>query len=82
MSPASTRPPQLGGTSLPHGSDAPDVKWTPPVASAHRAPRALYSANLPPGGRTERVNALTVTILTLACTVLAIFDLFLLASGG
>lgn len=29
----------------------------------------------------ERANALIVTVLTLACTVLAIFDLFLLASG-
>jgi hypothetical protein len=31
--------------------------------------------------RSERANALIVTVLTLACTVLAIFDLFLLASG-
>jgi len=82
MSPASTRRPQFGGTSVPQGTDPPDVKWIPPVASSHRAPRALYSANLPTGGRTERVNALTVTILTLACSVLAIFDLVLLASGG
>jgi hypothetical protein len=32
--------------------------------------------------RTERANALIVIVLTLACTALAIFDLFLLASGS
>ncbi|HVA19941.1 MAG TPA: hypothetical protein VMU55_07190 [Solirubrobacteraceae bacterium] len=32
--------------------------------------------------RSERANALIVIGLTLACTVLAIFDLFLLASGS
>jgi hypothetical protein len=31
--------------------------------------------------RSERVNAMIVLVLTLACTVLAVFDLFLLASG-
>jgi hypothetical protein len=29
----------------------------------------------------ERANALIVIVLTFACTILAIFDLFLLASG-
>ncbi len=29
----------------------------------------------------ERANALIVIVLTFACTALAIFDLFLLASG-
>ena len=32
--------------------------------------------------RSERANALIVIVLTLACTVLAIFDLFLLAAGS
>jgi hypothetical protein len=32
--------------------------------------------------RTERANALIVIVLTLACTALSIFDLFLLASGA
>jgi hypothetical protein len=30
---------------------------------------------------TDRVQALIVIVLTLACTALALFDLFLLASG-
>jgi hypothetical protein len=33
-------------------------------------------------GRTERTNALIVVVLTLACTALSIFDLFLLAAGS
>jgi hypothetical protein len=32
--------------------------------------------------RTERTNALIVIALTLACTALAVFDLFLLAAGS
>jgi len=32
--------------------------------------------------RSERANAMIVIVLTLACTVLAIFDLFLLAAGS
>jgi hypothetical protein len=31
---------------------------------------------------TDRTTALIVTVLSLACTVLSIFDLFLLAAGG
>jgi hypothetical protein len=31
--------------------------------------------------RSERANAMIVLVLTLACTALAVFDLFLLASG-
>ena len=31
--------------------------------------------------RSERANALIVIVLTLACTVLALYDLFLLAAG-
>jgi hypothetical protein len=30
----------------------------------------------------ERARALIVIVLTLACTILAVFDLFLLASGS
>ena len=32
--------------------------------------------------RSERANALIVIVLTLACTVLALYDLFLLAAGA
>jgi hypothetical protein len=34
------------------------------------------------GERTERANALIVVALTLACTALSLYDLFLLASGS
>lgn len=59
-------------------SGTPDVKWIPDQTSAYVLTplRELRSEE-----QQERVNALVVTVLTLACTVLALFDLFLLASG-
>jgi hypothetical protein len=60
-------------------SDAPDVKWIRPDRPAYLPPPASKAAIRE---RSERANALTVIVLTLACTVLAIFDLFLLASGS
>jgi hypothetical protein len=50
----------------PPGTPSP---WMPPAPSA--------SAR----DHTDRVQALIVIVLTLACTALAVFDLFLLASG-
>jgi hypothetical protein len=59
-------------------SDSSDVKWIRPDGPAYLPPPMSKSTATE---RSERANALIVTVLTLACTVLAIFDLFLLASG-
>jgi hypothetical protein len=60
-------------------SSPTDVKWIRPDRPAYLPPpmpeRAIRE-------RSERTNALIVIVLTLACTILAIFDLFLLASGS
>src|ERR1700683_305203 len=59
-------------------SDSSDVKWIRADGPAYlRPPSSKATAT----GAGEGENAPIVTALTLACTVLAIFDLFLLASG-
>ncbi len=56
-----------------------DVKWIAPDRPAYLPPPMSKTAIRE---RSERANALIVIGLTLACTALAIFDLFLLASGS
>jgi len=60
-------------------SGAPDVKWIAPDRPAYLPPPMSKSAMKE---RSERANAMIVIVLTLACTALAIFDLFLLAAGS
>ncbi len=60
-------------------TSAPDVKWIRPDRPAYLPPPASKTSIRE---RSERANAMIVIVLTLACTVLAIFDLFLLASGS
>ena len=60
-------------------SGAPDVKWIAPDGRPTCRRRCRKSAIRE---RSERANAMIVIVLTFACTVLAIFDLFLLASGS
>ena len=55
--------------------DSHRVAWTPPESTAYLPP----SPNAK--DRSERTTAIVVIALTLACTALSIFDLFLLASG-
>ena len=43
--------------------------------------RADFTIARPPGGRGTDHTALMVMVLSLACTALAIFDLFLLATS-
>jgi hypothetical protein len=56
----------------------PQVAWVRPDAQLHRSP--------PPGHRAddhaERTHVLIVSVLTLVCSALALYDLFLLAAGG
>jgi hypothetical protein len=47
----------------------------------HDGSASAARASLAAGERSERSVALIVIVLTLACTALAIFDLYLLASG-
>lgn len=60
-------------------SGSSDVKWIAPDRQAYLPPPMSKTAIRE---RSERANALIVIVLTLACTVLAIFDLFLLAAGS
>jgi hypothetical protein len=55
-----------------------DVKWIRPDRPTYMAPPMTKSQATE---RSERANAMIVIALTFACTVLAIFDLFLLAAG-
>jgi hypothetical protein len=60
-------------------SGSPDVRWIRPDSHVY-LPRPMSGTAVRERG--ERANALIVIVLTLACTALAIFDLFLLASGA
>jgi hypothetical protein len=79
MSPFDLSAGQSGRMGFMPASGAPDVKWIRPDRSAYLPPPMSKSAATE---RSERANALIVIVLTLACTILAIFDLFLLASGS
>jgi len=65
------------------------VGFTPASTANVRVIRPDRPSYLPPPmpssqatAHSERTHALVVIVLTLACTVLAIFDLFLLAAGA
>jgi hypothetical protein len=59
-------------------SGPPDLRLIRPDTPAYLPAPMLKSVQ----ERTERTNALIVTLLTLACTAMSVFDLFLLASGS
>jgi len=73
---AGRQPDRMGFAPMSGG--APDVKWIRPDSHAYMPPPMSKTAIRE---RSERAHALIVIVLTLACTALAIFDLFLLASG-
>jgi hypothetical protein len=56
-----------------------DVHWIRPDGPAYLPPPM---SETPATERSERAHALIVIVLTLACTALAVFDLFLLALGA
>jgi hypothetical protein len=60
-------------------SGSPDVRWIRPDTPVHLPPPMSKDALRE---RSERANALIVIVLTLACTALALYDLFLLAAGS
>jgi hypothetical protein len=78
MSPFDLSPGQSSHVGYVPASGSPDVKWIRPDTPAYLPPPMSKAVQ----ERTERANALIVIVLTLACTALSIFDLFLLASGA
>ena len=78
MSPFDLSAGQSSRVGFTSASGSLDVKWIRPDTPAHLPPPMAKSVQ----GRTERTNALIVIVLTLACTALSIFDLFLLAVGS
>jgi hypothetical protein len=82
MSASSSHPSESRGTRLLSVTGQPEVKWIPSHASAQVPPPALTSSSSEATVQTERMSAAIVVALTLACTVLSIYDLVLLASGA
>jgi hypothetical protein len=58
------------------------VPDAPALPSARPSPLSSRSSAPSTTEDAERVNAAIVIVLTLACTALSFFDLFLLASGS
>lgn len=56
-----------------------EVTWVPPQHLGD-APRSYAGSSAQE--HTDRVHAIVVVVLTLACTVLALYDLLMLASGA
>jgi hypothetical protein len=69
---------QSGRIGFSPASAPGGVHWIRPEQPRYRPPPLPTSSAQE---TSERAHALIVIVLTLACTVLAIFDLFLLASG-
>jgi hypothetical protein len=78
MSPLDPGAGQSGRVGFPPPSGPLDIKWIRPDRPTHLPPPMPASQAKE---RSERANALIVIVLTLACSALAIFDLFLLAAG-
>jgi hypothetical protein len=60
-------------------SGSMEVNWIRPDRLAHPPPRM---SNSDVQGGSDRAKALIVIVLTLGCTALSFFDLFLLAAGS
>ncbi len=61
---------------MPTCRGAPEVKWDVPGGPSYTLPPMPDLGSAP---RRERAKVAAVTVLSLACTGLAIFDLFLFA---
>jgi hypothetical protein len=79
MSPFDVNAGQSSRLGFTPASGPSDVKWIRPDTPTYTPPPMSKSAARE---RTERANASIVIVLTLACTALAVFNLFLLASGA
>lgn len=76
LGPNAGQPDRIGFVSA---SGPPDVKWIRPDGPVYLPP-SMSKTTL--DDRTERTNALIVIVLTLACTLLSLYDLFLLVAGS
>ena len=72
------RAPRLVAMTPIDPSTGLDIKWVREATPTYLPPPMLKSAQ----ERTDQVNALIVTALSLACTAVAVFDLFLAALGS
>jgi hypothetical protein len=79
MSPYSLGRSQVYGSSATAMSPSHEVSWIRPQSQSYAPPPMRPSQARE---RAERANASVVIMLTLACTALSIFDLFLLAAGS
>jgi hypothetical protein len=70
-------PPSGRFTDSPSSPSAHSVAWIRPESATHAPPPLPRVTD-----RSEGTSAIIVIGLTLACTALSIFDLFLLASGS
>ena len=78
---ASGVPPLSGGVIGSSATGLPEVSWINPVTSSQR-PSAVTVARSRGTDAGEWVNVRVVIVLSLACTALSLYDLFLLAAGG
>ena len=78
MSPFDLSAGQSSRVGFTPANGAPDVKWIAPHSQAYLPPPMSKAQATE---RSERATARIVIVLTLACTVLALYDLFLLAAG-
>jgi hypothetical protein len=74
-------PPFSGGVVGSSAAGLPEVSFINPVTSSQR-PGAAIAPRSRGTDAGEWVNVRVVVILSLACTVLSLYDLFLLAAGG
>jgi hypothetical protein len=79
MSPIDLSVRQFSRVGFLPASGSTEVKWIRSDRLTHPPPR-MSNSNVQ--GGTERARALIVIVLTLGCTVLSFFDLFLLAAGS
>jgi hypothetical protein len=74
-------PPFSGGVVGSSAAGLPEVSWINPAASTQR-PSAAIAPRSRGTDAGEWVNVRVVVVLSLACTLLSVYDLFLLAAGG
>ena len=68
--------------SSPSAEDLLDFQQIVPDASPRQSPSAPKAVTPLTSEDAERANAVIVIVLTLACTALSLFDLFVLALGS
>jgi hypothetical protein len=78
---ASGMPPLSAGAVGSSAGGLPEISFINPATSSQR-PSAAGAARSRGTDAGEWVNVRVVIVLSLACTMLSLYDLFLLAAGG